>query len=722
MDAETAEYNSNATTCLDAQQSRISSPPPASTRRRRAISHAAPGMPAPVTVFVPGRVCLVGEHSDWAGAFRESNLAIARGHAIVANTHEGLRGTCAATRDTRLVLDSSFGGEASYATDQLLAAARDNDNPWRYAAGVAYVMNDRYGTAGAEISIQSNLPTRKGLSSSAALCVLVARAFNELFNLRLTTSGEMDIAYAGERLTGSLCGRMDQCVAFGRASVAHMSFDSDIVTHVVLPRTSAPPVYLVFADLCADKDTSIILQDLRAAYPVATTDAHHRLHDALGPQNEQIILKAIEALHTGDAKRLGAVFDEAQSIFDAVAVPLCPIQLTAPVLHKYMHHPSIRPLIDGAKGVGSQGDGTIQFAARGKPEAELLLGVLGTLGLSEAHILPIGECSEAMAAAAIPDAEARASLNEAAALSNSNAHMSVKREVKTAVITAAGYGTRLFPASRSIRPKALMPIIDRDGYVKPLLLHLVEQCVEVGMDKIVIVTGPGDQVDRVREVFSKVEGGLAKALKPHMVPYAAKINDLESMVHIAVQETPEGFGHAVSMAAPLLKDKEPFMLLLGDVAFKAEDSASGCLRQVLDVFERDPLGRSVIGTSDVPASEASAYGVVNLAKDKHVCAMDVVDLVEKPDAEKAAEFSDNGMCKIVLGPYVFSHNVMDALVKDVIDDSRLSAEIQLTPAIVRVKEAAGLLAVELDGEALDTGNPAEYAQTMTILAEYALNK
>ena len=56
----------------------------------------------------------------------------------------------------------------------------------------------------------------KGLSSSAALCVLVARAFSRAYGLGLSARAEMELAYAGERLAGSECGRMDQVCALGR--------------------------------------------------------------------------------------------------------------------------------------------------------------------------------------------------------------------------------------------------------------------------------------------------------------------------------------------------------------------------------------------------------------------------------------------------------------------------------------------------------------------------
>jgi UTP-glucose-1-phosphate uridylyltransferase/mevalonate kinase len=603
----------------------------------------------------------------------------------------------------------------------LLAAAR-GPTAWRYAAGVAYVIADRWAVRGADLVVESNLPAAKGLSSSAALCVAVARAFNRLYNLGLAVAGEMDVAHAGERLTGSMCGRMDQCVAFGPGAVAHMTFDGEVTTHRLLPQPAAP-LFVVFADLAAAKDTSIILRDLQAAVASRATPGEKKLVDALGARNESIVRRVAAALEAGDAALLGALYEEAQTVFDSCAAPLCPHQLAAPTLHKVIHHPRLRPLIHGAKGVGSQGDGSVQFVARGESEADELVFALQSLGMPSAYVLRLGAAAPTHGGAAATEGDAGGDAAAAAAAEqNPNESLPVRRRVKTAVITAAGFGTRLFPASRSIRPKALMPIIDSDGFVKPLLLHIAELCVREGMERIVIVCGPGDQVDRVREVFSTADGGLAAALgkKEHVARYAAQIAGLESRIEIVVQETPEGFGHAVTRASVCLGDDEPFVLLLGDVAFKVPSSVPSCLRQCLDVFERDPRGRSVIGASDVSAAESGAYGVVKAEDDADVKALRVVDFVEKPDKGEAALLATRGMCKIVLGPYVFTRNVMNALLADVAADARRGGEVQLTPAVARVKDTDGLLAVGLRGKALDTGSPQEYANTMVELAGFAL--
>lgn len=61
-----------------------------------------------------------------------------------------------------------------------------------------------------------DLPLQKGLSSSAAICVLVARAFNQLYQLGLSLAEEMELAYWGERNTSSQCGRLDQACGYGK--------------------------------------------------------------------------------------------------------------------------------------------------------------------------------------------------------------------------------------------------------------------------------------------------------------------------------------------------------------------------------------------------------------------------------------------------------------------------------------------------------------------------
>jgi hypothetical protein len=260
--------------------------------------------------------------------------------------------------------------------------------------------------------------------------------------------------------------------------------------------TPANTIDIVLADLAAAEDTTVILRDLHAAYPFPNTSAHEKLHDALGPQNERIVRSVADALAGGDAAAPGALHEEAQILFDACSMPLCPALLTPPRLHAAIQHQRFPPLVFGGKGVNSQGDSAVQFVVRGRVHAAELVDVLHSLGMRHARILLIGGKSCASSPKQAPEgchAESPAACKYIIhSATKQQADVPVLRAVKTAVIQAAGFGIRLFPASRSSRPKSLMPIVDRNGFVKPLLPHLVEQCVAAGITKMNIVSGPGE--------------------------------------------------------------------------------------------------------------------------------------------------------------------------------------------------------------------------------------
>ena len=237
---------------------------------------------------------------------------------------------------------------------------------WSYAAGTAYKLAVEWHVGGLELdNHRTTLPVKKGLSSSAAFCVLLARSFNRVYDLGLTVRGEMAVAYEGERLTPSQCGRMDQAVAFGRAP-ALMKYDGDFLK--VESAALGCPLHLVLVDLRAGKDTVTILQGLQAAYPHPETAAHRRLLAALGAENvAEIRDRVLPAMVRGDAAEIGRAMVAAQRRFDSAAGPLCPSQLGeagSPVLHRVLAWPALQPLLLGGKGVGSQGDGTAQLLCR----------------------------------------------------------------------------------------------------------------------------------------------------------------------------------------------------------------------------------------------------------------------------------------------------------------------------------------------------------------------
>ena len=129
-----------------------------------------------------------------------------------------------------------------------------------YVAGVASYINDNYSVGGVKINVtRMDLPLKSGLSSSAAICVLVARAFNRLYNLKMNVQGEMQAAFRGEQRTPSRCGRLDQACAYGVKPVL-MGFDGVEISS--RPLRVGSTFYWVIANLMASKDTIKILADL----------------------------------------------------------------------------------------------------------------------------------------------------------------------------------------------------------------------------------------------------------------------------------------------------------------------------------------------------------------------------------------------------------------------------------------------------------------------------
>ncbi|HRU39840.1 MAG TPA: GHMP kinase, partial [Candidatus Goldiibacteriota bacterium] len=215
-------------------------------------------------LFVPGRICLFGEHSDWAGGYRRINAEIEKGYAIITGTNQGIYAEVN-PHPTQLVIKSTLNDgkknviEIPMKREELLKEAQKGGY-FSYAAGVAYQVLTHYRVNGLVIdNTATDLPIKKGLSSSAAICVMVARAFNRIYNLKMTTRGEMEFAYLGEITTPSRCGRMDQGCAYGNRPIL-MTFDGDSIDVRELKLTKS--LYFVIADLRASKDTREILSKL----------------------------------------------------------------------------------------------------------------------------------------------------------------------------------------------------------------------------------------------------------------------------------------------------------------------------------------------------------------------------------------------------------------------------------------------------------------------------
>ncbi|HEY9603315.1 MAG TPA: GHMP kinase [Allocoleopsis sp.] len=330
-------------------------------------------------IFVPGRLCLFGEHSDWAGGYRRLNPELEKGYTLLTGTNQGLYAQVK-PHPTHLILHASLSDGIRPKPfilpmeRQALLAEAEKGGFFSYAAGVAYQFLTYYRVGGLEIdNYRTDLPIQKGLASSAAICVLVARAFNQVYDLKMTVRGEMEFAYLGEITTPSRCGRMDQACAYGTRPIL-MIFDGDRIE--VIELKVAKNLFFAIVDLGAGKNTQEILSQLNQCYPFATNSVHENVQTYLGSISAQITQMAVDALQRGDAQKIGDLMTRAQAEFDRHLIPACPGQLTAPVLHQLLHYELIQPYIWGGKGVGSQGDGAAQFIVKDENSQEKIIKII----------------------------------------------------------------------------------------------------------------------------------------------------------------------------------------------------------------------------------------------------------------------------------------------------------------------------------------------------------
>lgn len=327
-------------------------------------------------LFVPGRLCLFGEHSDWAGGHRRQNSNIEKGYTIVAPTNQG---NYAIVRELdspifkfkSKPLESSINIEMK--EEKLLKTAEEG-GIFSYVAGVAQEIVSSYKIKERGIEIENyktDLPIKKGLSSSASICVLTARAFDKIYDLGFTDKRVMELAYLGETATPSRCGKMDQACAFNNPVL--ITFDGDKMNIEKL--CVGEDLSFLIIDLKRKKDTIKILSDLNQGFPWPRTFLEEKKYEYF-KINKDIINQVRDSLIKGDAKKIGYWMSTAQNFFDEYLMPASPEELTAPVLHTLLSMPNIQEFIYGGKGVGSGGDGSAQILCKSKTDREKVKEIL----------------------------------------------------------------------------------------------------------------------------------------------------------------------------------------------------------------------------------------------------------------------------------------------------------------------------------------------------------
>ena len=285
--------------------------------------------------------------------------------------------------------------------------------------------------------------------------------------------------------------------------------------------------------------------------------------------------------------------------------------------------------------------------------------------------------------------------------------MSSPPAFRTAIVPAAGLGTRFLPTTKAV-PKELLPVVDTPG------IELVAtEAAEAGADRLVIVTSPDKQA--VTDYFQDspdLERTLAERGKDALLEKVRRAPGLIA-AETAVQDNALGLGHAVSCAEPNLR--EIYTLSLHDALpichaepnLRADDDAvavllpddlvlpRGVLKKMAEVRARH--GGSVLCAFDVPREQVSSYGVFEVAETSDEDVKQVRGMVEKPAPEDApSSFA-------AAGRYLLDRAVFDALKRI---EPGAGGELQLTDAVaLLISEGHPVHVVVHRGGRHDLGNP-----------------
>lgn len=262
----------------------------------------------------------------------------------------------------------------------------------------------------------------------------------------------------------------------------------------------------------------------------------------------------------------------------------------------------------------------------------------------------------------------------------------MQTKVRKAIIPAAGFGTRMLPATKSV-PKELLPIVDR-----PILDYIVAEAFSSGIEHVVIVTGRmkgaiEDYFDHAFEIDVCLRNAGKHALADRMAQYTPGTGSI-SFVR---QQQARGLGHAVWTARQIVGD-EPFAVLLPDMLMVDDEP---CLKSMMDLHDRH--GGNVIAVEKCAPEEAHKFGIVSLKPTGDGPL--VTGLVEKPAPGTAPSNL------FISGRYILQPEIFDLLENQ---SPGAGGEVQLTDAMIALMKTQEIRPFEFLGRTFDCGSPAGF--------------
>jgi len=270
--------------------------------------------------------------------------------------------------------------------------------------------------------------------------------------------------------------------------------------------------------------------------------------------------------------------------------------------------------------------------------------------------------------------------------------MSKIQKIRKAIITAAGFGSRFLPITKTF-PKEMLPVID-----KPIIQYLVEEAAEAGIEEVIIVVSPGE-VAKFEDYFY----GSATNIRTLMIRQGKldrwdKVEQVFKLPKITIMpqddRLPYGNGRPILTAKALVQHDEAFVVMFGDDMVLTRRGV-GATKQLVDFYKKNQCD-AVLAVQEVPDSEVDRYGIVKI---KQGTRNQVELVIEKPQQGTApSNLASYG--RYILTPKVFDYLKADA--------TGLDDELWLQDANDQIAKHGVLKAKVVDGQWMTTGDPLRY--------------
>ena len=267
------------------------------------------------------------------------------------------------------------------------------------------------------------------------------------------------------------------------------------------------------------------------------------------------------------------------------------------------------------------------------------------------------------------------------------------KEIKKAVIPAAGYGTRFLPATKS-QPKEMLPIVD-----KPTIQYVVEEAVDAGITDILMIIGKGKRA--IEEHFDRNFELEQQLFEKNDLDRLEEIRSITRLadIHFVWQKELNGLGDAIRYARHHVND-EPFAILLGDTLI--ESNHGSVTKQMMEIYNK--YHGSVVALEEVDSSLTNRYGVID-GKEIGDCTYKVERFVEKPAPGEAPSNL------VIASRYIFTPEIFAYLEKV---KPGLNNEVQLTDAMQMMVLEHSMYGLKFSGKRYDIGNKLDFLKTNVI--------